>query len=143
VAALYAVGGLAYAICARRVVGTLGEIRMAAVGGLLMATALAGLWLLPHWAAAAPLSVLLGFGTYLYHNTLQTHATQMAPQARGRAVSLFSFCLFAGQSLGVVAFGGTVDLHAYAALLLLPAAALAIVGAGFAALLRRRLSVAG
>ncbi|WP_093166279.1 MFS transporter [Variovorax sp. YR216] len=142
VAALYAVGGLAYAICARRVVGTLGEIRMAAAGGLLMATALVGLWLLPHWSTAAPLSVLLGFGTYLYHNTLQTHATQMAPEARGSAVSLFSFSLFAGQSLGVVAFGGTVDLHAYAALLLVPAAALAIVGTGFAALLRRRLSVA-
>ena len=142
VAALYAVGGLAYAICARRVVGTLGEIRMAAAGGLLMATALVGLWLLPHWLAAAPLSVLLGFGTYLYHNTLQTHATQMAPEARGSAVSLFSFSLFAGQSLGVVAFGGTVDLHAYSALLLVPAAALAIVGAGFAAMLRRRLSVA-
>jgi len=143
VAALYAVGGLAYAICARRVVGALGEIRMAAAGGLLMATALVGLWLLPHWAAAAPLSVLLGFGTYLYHNTLQTHATQMAPQARGSAVSLFSFSLFAGQSLGVMAFGRTVDLQAYAALLLLPAAALAVVSAAFAGLLRRRVSVAG
>ncbi|MDQ7998349.1 MAG: MFS transporter [Bordetella sp.] len=142
VAALYAVGGLVYAVCARRVVGAFGEIRMAAVGGLLMATALVGLWLLPHWWAAAPLSVLLGFGTYLYHNTLQTHATQMAPQARGSAVSLFSFSLFAGQSIGVVAYGGTVDMQAYAALLLLPAAALAIVGVGFAALLRRRVSVA-
>ncbi|MDQ7971111.1 MAG: MFS transporter [Rhodocyclaceae bacterium] len=142
VAALYAVGGLVYAVCARRVVGAFGEIRMAAVGGLLMATALVGLWLLPHWWAAAPLSVLLGFGTYLYHNTLQTHATQMAPRARGSAVSLFSFSLFAGQSIGVVAYGGTVDMQAYAALLLLPAAALAIVGVGFAALLRRRVSVA-
>lgn len=142
VAALYAVGGLVYAVCARRVVGAFGEIRMAAVGGLLMATALVGLWLLPHWWAAAPLSVLLGFGTYLYHNTLQTHATQMAPRARGSAVSLFSFSLFAGQSIGVVAYGGTVDMQAYATLLLLPAAALAIVGVGFAALLRRRVSVA-
>lgn len=137
VSALYAVGGLAYAVCARRVVGSLGEIRMAAAGGLLMAAALAGLWLLPHWSAAAPLAVLLGFGTYLYHNTLQTHATQMAPQARGSAVSLFSFSLFTGQSLGVVAFGGLVDLQAYAALLLLPAAALAAIGIGFALSLRR------
>ncbi|WP_076999789.1 MFS transporter [Variovorax sp. KK3] len=143
VSALYAVGGLVYAVCAPRVVAAFGEMRMAAAGGLLMAAALAGLWLLPHWAAAAPLAVLLGFGTYLYHNTLQTHATQMAPQARGSAVSLFSFCLFAGQALGVVAFGGTVDLHAYAALLLLPAAALALAGAVFAALLRRRVSATG
>ncbi len=138
VSALYAVGGLIYAVCARRVVGSLGEIRMAAAGGLLMAAALAGLWLLPHWSTAAPLAVLLGFGTYLYHNTLQTHATQMAPQARGSAVSLFSFGLFAGQAVGVAAFGGLVDLQAYAALLLMPAAALAAIGIGFAVSLRRR-----
>ncbi|KWT73260.1 High-copy suppressor of rspA [Variovorax sp. WDL1] len=138
VSAMYAVGGLAYAVCARRVVGSLGEIRMAAAGGLLMAAALAGLWLLPHWSSAAPLAVLLGFGAYLYHNTLQTHATQMAPQARGSAVSLFSFGLFAGQSIGVAAFGGLVDLQAYGALLLLPAAALAVIGIGFAVSLRRR-----
>ncbi|VTU40706.1 Hexuronate transporter [Variovorax sp. PBS-H4] len=138
VSALYAVGGLAYAVCARRMVAALGEIRMAAAGGVLMATAWAGLWLLPHWSAAAPLAVLLGFGTYLYHNTLQTHATQMAPQARGSAVSLFSFALFTGQSLGAAAFGRLVDLQVYAALLLLPAAALAATGIGFALSLRRR-----
>jgi predicted MFS family arabinose efflux permease len=138
VSALYAVGGLAYAICARHVVRSLGEVRMVAAGGLLMAAALGGLWLLPHWSSAAPLSVLLGFGTYLYHNTLQTHATQMAPQARGSAVSLFAFSLFAGQAVGVVAFGSLLDLQAYAALLLLPAAALAAAGIGFAVSLRRR-----
>ena len=87
--------------------------------------------------------MLLGLGFYMFHNTLQTHATQMAPQARGSAVSLFSFSLFAGQSVGVMAFSSMVDQQAYAGLLLLPAVALVIVGAGFALVLRRRVSAAG
>jgi predicted MFS family arabinose efflux permease len=42
-----------------------------------------------------------GLGFYMLHNTLQTQATQMAPQARGAAVALFASVLFIGQSLGV------------------------------------------
>lgn len=34
-------------------------------------------------------------------NVLQNHAAQMAPQARGTAVSLFSCVLFLGQSFGI------------------------------------------
>jgi predicted MFS family arabinose efflux permease len=33
---------------------------------------------------------------------LQTNATQMAPQARGTGVSMFSAFLFIGQSIGVL-----------------------------------------
>jgi len=138
VAALYAVGGLVYALAARRIVPRLGERGMASAGGALMALALAGLWLLPHWPSASVLAVLLGFGTYLYHNTLQTHATQMAPAARGTAVSMFSFALFAGQALGVAVFGGLLDRAAYAALLAAPGLALLATGLGFAFALRRR-----
>ena len=43
----------------------------------------------------------IGLGFYMLHNTLQTNATQMAPQARGTAVALFSSALYLGQSLGV------------------------------------------
>ncbi|MDA7419005.1 MFS transporter [Xenophilus arseniciresistens] len=145
ICALYAVGGLAYVAWARRIVGALGEVRMVALAGLLMAAALGGLWLLPLAWTAAALALLLGFGTYLFHSTLQTLATQMAPLARGSAMSLFSFSLFGGQALGAMAFGGTIDRQAYATLLLLPAAALAATGLGFAASLRRRraLSAAG
>ena len=35
------------------------------------------------------LSMVLGFGFYLLHNTLQTNATQMTPQARGTAIGIF------------------------------------------------------
>jgi predicted MFS family arabinose efflux permease len=37
----------------------------------------------------------------MLHNTLQTNATQMLPEARGTAVAGFSSSLFLGQSVGV------------------------------------------
>lgn len=40
---------------------------------------------------AAGLVILMhGIGYYMLHNTLQTNATQLAPEVRGTAVSLFA-----------------------------------------------------
>ena len=50
-----------------------------------------------------------GLGFYMLHNTLQTQATQMAPEARGSAVTLFASMLFLGQSAGVLVAAMTVD----------------------------------
>jgi predicted MFS family arabinose efflux permease len=58
---------------------------------------------------ALPAMVLLGLGFYMFHNTLQTNATQMAPEARGLAVSVFAFFLFIGQSIGVALAAPFVD----------------------------------
>ena len=137
VLALYAVGGLVYAFCARRIVATLGERRMALCGGLLMGASYFVLWLSPPWLFVAPIALALGFGTYLFHNTLQTHATQMAPAMRGTAVALFAACLFAGQAIGVTASGWTVDHIGYAPMLIVAALAMPLTAWGFAAALRR------
>ena len=59
--------------------------------------------------AAAAVSLLAGIGFYFLHNTLQTQATQMAPHARGSAVTLFACLLFFGQSTGVLLVAQTVD----------------------------------
>ena len=45
----------------------------------------------------------------MLHNTLQTNATQMAPEARGLAVSTFASCFFIGQGLGAWLGGHVVD----------------------------------
>ena len=104
---LYGVGGLLYSVFARRWLAWLGERGLALAGGALIA---AGLLLLawPPVVAWAVLGCFLaGLGFYMLHNTLQVQATQMAPEARGTAVSLFACLLFLGQSTGVliVAFG--------------------------------------
>jgi predicted MFS family arabinose efflux permease len=51
---------------------------------------------------------MLGLGYVALHTTLQTRATELAPEARGTAVALFAFCLFMGGSVGSAAFGPLV-----------------------------------
>lgn len=136
--ALYAVGGLVYAILARAIVRRLGERRMVWTGGWLMGAGYLGWWLSPVGWLAGPIALGVGFGTYLFHNTLQTHATQMAPAARGTSVALFAFCLFVGQAIGVTLSGLAFDHVGMAPPLLAPAVALPLVGWAFARALRRR-----
>lgn len=141
--ALYAVGGLVYAVLAKRIVQALGERRMVLAGGWLMSLGLAGWWLSPVAWTAAPVALLVGFGTYLYHNTLQTLATQMAAQARGTAVSLFAFSLFFGQALGVAAAGWAFDRWGAVGLLSSSVLALPLVGWSFSRALARRATILG
>jgi predicted MFS family arabinose efflux permease len=63
----------------------------------------------------------------MLHNTVQTKATEMAPQARGAAVAIYASCWSLGQALGVAAMSAAVGRVGY------PAAIIAF-GLGFAAL---------
>lgn len=141
--ALYAVGGLVYAMTARRIVRRFGERRMVLWGGILMGAGYLAWLLVPHWGFAGPTALVVGFGTYLYHNTLQTHATQMVPAVRGTAVAVFAFHLFVGQAIGVTLAGAAFDHLGRVPLLLGPALALPLAGWFFAAALRRRQASAG
>ena len=105
--ALFGVGGLFFAAIARRVVGRLGERRLASGGGLLMGLGFTGLAWAPLAEAAMVAAFCAGLGFYMMHSTLQTNATQMAPAARGTAMAIFAGCLFLGQSVGV-SIGGVV-----------------------------------
>lgn len=136
---LYAVGGLLYAVNARRLVARLGQERMVAAGGLIMGASYLLLLLSPTIWSIAPIAVVLGLGTYLYHSTLQTHATQLNTSARGTAVSLFAFSLFLGQAIGSALAGWAFD-RSGAVMMLLPATvALPTVGFLLSAALRGRM----
>ncbi len=134
----YAGGGLVFAIAARQLVARLGEERLVRWGALLMAGALLALALLPAWAWAVPACAVMGLGFYMMHNTLQTHATQMAPERRGAAVAAFAACLFLGQAAGVGVAGLLVGQIGTAWVLAAGAAALPPVAAFFIHRLRRR-----
>lgn len=107
--AAFPLGGIAFAVSAGRVVPRLGERGLVLGGGVCVALGLAGLALMPAAAWAVPCIVVLGLGLYMLHNTLQVHATQMAPEARGGALALFACSLFLGQSLGVWLASHVVD----------------------------------
>jgi predicted MFS family arabinose efflux permease len=132
VLALYGVGGFAYSRLARRMLHRWGEAGLARRGGVLLGATLATLALAPHWAFALPACLVGGFGFYMLHNTLQTHATQMAPRVRGTAVSLFACALFLGQSCGIVAAAWVVDHASANAVFAGTAAALPLLAVWFA-----------
>ena len=106
---LFGVGGLFYSQLARRWLKLLGEKGLAMLGGLLFAVCLMVLaWARQPWLAASS-CFFAGFGLYMLHNTLQTQATQMAPESRGSAVALFACSLFLGQSCGIVLVAACLD----------------------------------
>ncbi len=132
-----ALGGLAYTLCVRRLVATLGERGLALTGGTVIALAFGALAVggLP---VIAPAIVLLGLGIQMLHNTLQTNATQMAPSARGLAVTTFANALFLGQAAGVWLCGVLVDRVGFVPVFIVAGAALALLGAVFSQSIARR-----
>jgi predicted MFS family arabinose efflux permease len=133
----YAVGGVLYALGAKRFVAGLGERGLAAGGGLVLAAGYLWLAFAPLAWLSVPGILLIGVGFYMLHNTLQVNATQMAPAARGAAVSLFALCLFTGQSAGVWLSGKVVDAYGTAPVFIAVALGLASLGFVF----RRRLQI--
>ena len=105
----YPAGGLLYATFSAQLVSRLGEQGLALAGGLLIGAGYLCLLLAPVALAALPGLLAVGIGFAMLHNTLQVNATQMAPEARGAAVSLFAFCLFTSQSAGIALVGGVID----------------------------------
>ena len=135
--AAFGLGGLLYALTVRRLIGWFGERGLALGGGIVLAVGFVIVALGP-LASMAPAITLLGLGMYMLHATLQTHATQMAPEARGLAVSTFANALFVGQAAGVWLAGLTIDRIGFAPVFVVLGFALTGLAAWFAALLARR-----
>jgi predicted MFS family arabinose efflux permease len=74
----------------------------------------------------------------MFHNTLQTNATQMSPARRGAAVALFASFFFIGQSIGVALAGLVAERFGTSVVITLGGIAVVPVGFAFAALHRRR-----
>jgi predicted MFS family arabinose efflux permease len=107
---LYGVGGLLYSQMARRWLAWLGERGLVRTGAALVAVGLLVLaWGSGVWVGMLA-CLMTGLGFYMLHNTLQVQATQMAPAARGTAVTLFACSLFFGQSIGVLLMAQSVDI---------------------------------
>jgi YNFM family putative membrane transporter len=136
--ASFGIGGLLYASTVRPLVARLGERGLALAGGLTLALAFGLAAAAPAPWSVAPLIAAIGAGFYMLHNTLQTNATQMAPEARGLAISLFAFCYFLGQAAGVAACGWAVDAFGYAPVFVTAGAMLLVTAMAFRATLAKR-----
>ncbi len=134
----FGVGGAAFALLARAIVGRLGEVGLSLAGALLLSLGLALIaWTPREWVAYAG-CFAAGLGFYGLHNTLQTNATQMATQRRGAAMALFASSFFVGQSAGVTLGGAVAERYATTAVLLAAALAVLPVGIVFSRLRKAR-----
>ena len=138
IVALFGLGGMLYMAVGRHLIRRFGQQRLVLFGGAIVSLCALVLAYTPHWAPALPSSLLAGFGFFMFHNTMQANATQMAPHARGTAVSLFSSSLFLGQSIGVVLAASLIDRIGTSAVIALGGAVMALEGVYFAWVLRRR-----
>lgn len=102
---LFGFGGVLFAVASRRLLPRLGEAGLARWGAGIMLVSLSVIALGNTLGIVALGCFSLGLGFYMLHNTLQTNATQMAPERRGAAMSAFAFCYFLGQSVGVATAG--------------------------------------
>lgn len=135
--ACFGLGSLIYSNSAKLIIARLGERGMITVGAAIMSACYLGLAFAPSWQLCVPILVLCGFGFYVMHNTMQTLATELAPDARGTAVSLFAFSLMVGQGMGVAVLGGIIDRYGYSSAFCLIAIAVALLGFWFRGKLAR------
>ena len=134
----FAIGGLIYSLSVRVLVNRLGQIGLAIAGGALLALAYITLAFAPHYWIAPAAITLTGLGFYMLHNTLQTNATQMTPQARGTAVAIFSSALYLGQTAGVAAGGAVFDRFTAVPLFVISGVVLMALSLWFARRLKQR-----
>ena len=132
-----------YMLVARVVIRRLGEGGLALVGGGVLGLCSLVFGLSPHWALTLPASMVAGFGFFMFHNTMQTNATQMAPNARGTGVSMFALALFMGQSVGVLLAAWLLGHMASGVVIAVGGGIMAALGVFFAQALRRRDALIG
>ena len=84
----FGIGGLIYAASVQPLVDLLGATGFAILGGGLLGLAYLVLAIGAAWWLAPIAVTAIGLGFYALHNTLQTNATQMTPQARHRGRDL-------------------------------------------------------
>jgi predicted MFS family arabinose efflux permease len=68
---------------------------------------------------------------------LQSRATELVPEARSTAVSIFVFMLFLGQAVGALGFGAAIAAWGYRASVWGAAAGLVLLGCWLSSLMRK------
>jgi MFS transporter, YNFM family, putative membrane transport protein len=138
IVALFGLGGVAYMATARYLIRRLGQPGLTRLGAGLVALASLVVAFTPFWPLALPACLAGGFGFFMLHNTLQANAAQMAPTARGTAVSLFAASLFLGQSVGVFFAAKLIDQLGSANVVAAGGVGVLAVGVYFSVALNRR-----
>jgi predicted MFS family arabinose efflux permease len=124
----FVIGGLLFALVVPLILRFASRPVLMAAGGAVAALGLAGVGLQGPWGAQMGSMVVLGFGFFLLHNSVQTEVTELAPSARASSFSLHSFSFFMGQALGPIVYGAALPRISARTSLAVGAVVVAITG---------------
>ena len=133
----FAVGGLFYTVTVSRLLPRIGVNGMMISGAALMGVQLAIIAFGPRWQLQALNFVLMGWGFYMIHGSLQVFASELSVEARATALSLHSFFFFMGQTIGPIAYGFGILNAGKISTLLSSAVIIVLLGLVCARLLRQ------
>ncbi|HEX5779498.1 MAG TPA: MFS transporter [Xanthobacteraceae bacterium] len=135
---LFAAGGIVYSFVTARVLATFGERGTLMLGGVMFGLSFLAIAVTPYWQVFGPALFVAGIGLMMVHNMLQVGATQMAPEARGAALSLFAAMIFLGQTIGFAVLSPTYDHFGGVPIFVFTAIAFPIIAFGFRSTLAKR-----
>ena len=98
-------GGLLYNLVLPGLLKRWSRAMVMKIGGCVIAAGMVALGLGHSWPVEMAAYMFVGLGFYMLHSGIQIEATEIAPDARGSAVSLHAFSLFFGMALGPVYYG--------------------------------------
>jgi predicted MFS family arabinose efflux permease len=133
----FAVGGLFYTLTVSRLLPLIGVNRMMIAGASLMGVQLAVIAFGPRWQLQALDFILLGWGFYMIHGSLQVFASELSEEARATALALHSFFFFMGQTVGPIAYGFGILNAGKVPTVLTSAVIMVLLGIACARLLRQ------
>lgn len=124
----FAIGGIAYTFSVSKLLALLGEKRSMAIGGMVIGLCLMVIALRAPWPFEFVNFIVLGFGFYMLHGCIHVYVTELAPAARGTAMSAHTAFFFFGQAMGPVVYGLFIDNIGLVPVLLFGAVAIGITG---------------
>ena len=104
-----------------------GERRMMLGGATMMGAGFLVAAAAPSWVLVVPGVALVGAGLPICHSVLQTRGTEIAPEARGTAISFFVFALFMGGAIGTALLGVVLDARGFTTTIALAGSALLVL----------------
>ena len=134
----FALGGFLYTALVRLMLTRLGIFNLIRVGAGIAGLGFAALSPGWSWPVEMAMMFLIGAGFYMIHNSLQTQATELAPNNRASAVAAHAFFFFLGQAAGPLAYKFGFDHAGIPATLLTAGVLMALTGAATAAGLKSR-----
>ncbi|MBI3702165.1 MAG: MFS transporter [Afipia sp.] len=138
VIAAFAVGGLLYTMSVSRMLPKFGSKSLMIGGAAVVAIQFVIVAFGPRWEVQAISLLLMGWGFYSLHGSLQVFSSDLAPEARASALSLHAFFFFLGQAVGPIVYGYELHHLGKFATLLLSAVAILALGIIAAQMLHRK-----